>query len=92
MKLVQLLGTEELIEIAGKVAYREDAFGEGPFQALSEVLMAYGDRYVKVECTQGEWRGTKGMLVSASGALPKCPNGHTILQTSMPPRLALIEE
>jgi hypothetical protein len=87
-----LLGTDDFIEISGKVAYREDAFGESTFQALTAVLANYGDRYVKVTCINGEWHGTKADLVSASGGIPKCPNGHVVLESSLQPRLGLIEE
>ena len=86
----ELLTIREAEDIADAILWRQEYFEhEGLKQSVLVVLMNYGDRYVKVACTGGEWSGVKGVLVGSG--LPHCPNGHPLFETSQGKGLALID-
>lgn len=84
------LNVTDIHNIAQLIEYRQSMFDEEFEMSVGVVLMNYGEREVKVECVNGEWSGLKGEL-SRSPDIPKCPNGHVLLETSTAPRLALVE-
>lgn len=89
--VVKFIGIEDVDLITTRV---ERIHAEHKYDletCLGLVLMNYGQRYVKVKCVAGEWEGTKGDLEPGPG-IPKCPNGHVLLETSDAPRLALVKE
>ncbi len=53
------------------------------------VLLNYGDHLTMVSCTAGEWSGVKGDLVPSAG-IPKCPNGHVLVEHRRQMRLGLV--
>jgi hypothetical protein len=77
--------------IAEMIQHRRDNFTEDFEMSVGVVLLNYGDKYVEVQCVNGEWSGTKGDLIRGP-ELPRCPNGHVLLETSNAPRLALVDQ
>ena len=82
------------IEQAGKIAetvlFRQEKFDETLEMSMMVVLLNYGNEFVKVVCTQGEWEGIKADLEPGPG-IPACPNGHPLFETSGGKRLGLVE-
>lgn len=86
------LSVHDVQEIASSIEERQQRWpDESITMAVGIVLMSYGDRFVHIKCIAGEWEGVKGSLPRIPG-LPKCPNGHPLIETSTAPRLALITE
>lgn len=84
------LKVQEAEGIAAAILWRQEHWeGESLRQSIMVVLFNYGDQYVEVECTQGEWSGVKGDL-EGSG-LPHCPNRHPLFEVSRGKCLALVE-
>lgn len=83
------LSLDDVADIAERITRRQAQFDETLGWSVGIVLMNYGDKYVTVDCTGGEWDGTKGDL-APTDSLPKCPNGHPLLETSTAPSLALV--
>lgn len=62
---------------------RKHNFPDEPFlMSMGVVLLNIGEQYAKVECVMGEWKGIKRDIPNSknSNSLPKCPNGHVLLQ------------
>lgn len=54
------------------------------------VLFNIGDRFTPVECIEQEWAGLKKDVPKSDG-VPKCPNGHVLVQ-GLPLKLGWIQE
>lgn len=75
--------------IAERIKERQVRFNEDFVASVGIVLLNFGDRYVTVTCVNGEWSGVKGDLTPREG-IPRCPDGHPLVETSLPPWLALV--
>lgn len=68
-------------QIAESIVFRQDKFkDEELMMSVMVVLFNCGDRFTDVHCVAGEWSGKKGDLES-TGGIPKCPNGHVLLES-----------
>jgi len=88
---LRFLNVTDIHNIAQLIEYRRGMFTEDLEMSVGVVLLNYGERYVEVTCIGGEWSGTKGDL-PRSPDIPKCPNGHVLLETSRAPELALVDK
>lgn len=81
----------DVVRIAHSIQTRQQNFPDEEFvMSVGVVLMNYGDRFTSVRCVNGEWAGQK-MNLSGEG-LPKCPNGHVLLESEGRKKLVLVEE
>lgn len=71
---------KDVEEIVTAVVDRQQKFpGEPVGITIALVLMNIGDRYSPVECLEQEWTGIKKDVPKGEG-VPKCPNGHVLMQ------------
>lgn len=86
------LFTKEDFDILVKALQkRMENFPEENFVlTLGLVLFNIGDRYAPVTCIEQEWKGLKRDIPPGEG-IPKCPNGHPLIQGN-PLRLGWMEE
>lgn len=85
------LTTDDVRKIWESFNYRKSRFPhEQEFTAFALVLMNWGDSLTVVYCTSCGWRGTKGDLPRAQ-SLPKCPEGHPLMEYGPLHRLGLIQ-
>ena len=92
MEIIKVLHGKEVSEITDKILKRQEKFDEDLMMSVGIVIMNYGDSEVRVQCTGKEWRGTKGQLQEQKDdSIPLCPNGHPLFETSVAPRLGLIQ-
>jgi hypothetical protein len=74
------LTVHEMNEIAQAVMARQERFkDEALNMSIMVVLANIGDRFAPVSCVAGEWSGHKKDLQPSTG-IPKCPNGHVLMQ------------
>lgn len=89
IKKIGLDDVEDIILIINK---RWEAFPkDGIDMAVAVALMNYGDGFTEVECVNGEWAGIKKDIRPSDG-IPKCPNGHVMLEKPGRWVLALVKE
>lgn len=74
------LSVGQASEIAIAIIERQRRFHELLDTSVKVVLLNYGDRFTPVSCVGGEWSGIKDDL-PRSGDLPRCPNGHVLLES-----------
>ncbi|MET0786538.1 MAG: hypothetical protein ABWY25_07530 [Paenisporosarcina sp.] len=91
----KVLNASDIAIIYEKILARQSDFDENLKTSIGVVLMNYGDRHVKVRCINDHcWHGTKGEIRGRQGGrdgIPLCPSGHSLLEMSEAPLLALIE-
>jgi hypothetical protein len=90
MKIIKIISVNDINEIVEKISYRQENYTEDLRTSIGVVLMNYGDGEVRVKCIGQEWSGTKSELGRRDG-VPLCPNGHALFETSVAPRLALLQ-
>jgi len=88
------LTLEQATQIADTIAYRQTHFdGESLETSIMVVLLNTGSKWVSVRCINEEWSGTKGDLVpDPHGGVPKCPNGHVLVETGPGKKLAYVDD
>lgn len=92
MEIIKTISVTDIEEIVNAIVYRQDNFEEDLRTSVGVVILNYGDKEVRVQCTHGEWRGTKGELPKIDAmSVPVCPQGHPLFETSVAPRLGLIK-
>lgn len=91
MSFPKFINADDIEEITNKIGIRQGNLDEDLMVSIGVVLMNYGDKYVEVTCVMQEWRGTKGMF-PPHVSIPVCPNGHSLLEITRAPRLALVNE
>lgn len=73
-----------------KFVERREKFPNEPEETSFLVLILnYGDHLTEVWCTNGEWKGTKGLL-RVSSNIPVCPAGHPLFESPNQYRLQLV--
>lgn len=86
------LTIDQAKDIADLIAYRQASFANETLEtSIMVALLNAGDRFTSVACVAGEWTGTKGDLQRGAG-IPKCPNGHVLLEGDQRKRLGYIDE
>lgn len=74
------LKVEDLNLIVDKIVKRQELYpNESIKVSVGVVLFNIGDMFAPIHCIKGEWRGIKANLIP-DGDIPKCPNGHVLLQ------------
>lgn len=68
---------EALIEVIRLRQFRNRA--ESTPDSIRVALATAGERYKLVRCINGEFTGMKGELPVSQG-VPRCPNGHVLLE------------
>ncbi len=92
MEIIKTISVNDINEIVDAIVFRQDKFDEDLRTSVAVVILNYGDKEVGVQCTKGEWHGTKGNLPKIdSNSIPTCPQGHPLFETSVAPRLGLIK-
>lgn len=91
MAVIRYLDISDITKITEAVKARQENFSEDLTMSIGVVLMNYGDRYTDVKCVKGEWEGKKINLLVKRDGVPKCPNGHVLMETSQAPFLALVD-
>ena len=64
---------------------------EDEMTSFMVAVLNFGDHLTAVHCLSGEWSGTKADLTPRQG-IPRCPNGHALLESGTQHRLALVEQ
>lgn len=86
------LTLDHLEEITRSIMTRQNLFPDEPIEmSIGVVLANYGSGYTEIQCVNGEWSGTKNDLRPGDGGIPKCPNGHVMVETSLGKELALVD-
>lgn len=71
---------EDINLIIEAIVDRQRRFREESLRITIGVVLAnIGEGFTPVHCVKGEWEGIKADLES-DGDIPKCPNGHVLLQ------------
>lgn len=71
---------EDISMIIEAIVDRQRRFREESLRITIGVVLAnIGEGFAPVSCINGEWTGIKADLES-DGDIPKCPNGHVLLQ------------
>lgn len=74
---------EDIEMILEAVKNRQENFKDEPAKmSFALVLFNIGDRFAPVSCVAGEWSGLKTDIPKSDNLdeLPKCPNGHVLIQ------------
>lgn len=84
MEIIRTLTIQDTKDVAQSILARREIFPDEPFeQTVGVILFNFGDRITFVSCINGEWRGQKKDL-QPTGTIPKCPNGHVLMQGYTP--------
>lgn len=70
---------------------RQVIFMEPIDNSIMSVLFGVGERFTEVYCIHGEWSGRKQDIKVRRGDIPKCPNGHVLLEKPPHCRLGWVE-
>jgi hypothetical protein len=75
------LRVEDVADILEIIETRKHNFPEEPLDiTLPVVLFNLGDRFAKVWCITCGWSGFKLELPMTYNGVPRCPNGHVMMQ------------
>ena len=88
-EVFKVLGMGDISDIIVKIEWRQQNFKESLQTSVAVVLVNLGSQYIQLRCTNGEWIGEKRDL-PGNGGIPRCPNGHPLLELSEAPVLALV--
>jgi hypothetical protein len=90
MEIIKRFTTTDIAMVAEAIKRRQEKYTEDLTTSIGVVLMNYGDQYINIKCVKGEWHGKKKDIIPSRN-VPSCPNGHRLLEVSLPPSLALVD-